>query len=120
MRSSQATEHSKPIKTDSSARVPGVSAEKVKELLNILSLNVVHGKTSETLTLKKTAAPLNEFCRTDNREKAALSTSGPEVSRYETRFHLGIQIRNLIPSWDPDSKSDSIEGYRFETRFHRG
>ncbi|GBN50543.1 hypothetical protein AVEN_213231-1 [Araneus ventricosus] len=65
----KATEHLKPIKTGSSAGVPGASAEKMKELWNILSLNVMNGKTSETLTLKKTAAPLKNFCRTANREK---------------------------------------------------
>ncbi|GBM27321.1 hypothetical protein AVEN_144876-1, partial [Araneus ventricosus] len=42
-----------------------------------------------------------------------------EGYRFETRFHRGIQIRNPIPSRDPDSKPDSIEGSRFETRFHR-
>ncbi|GBM24490.1 hypothetical protein AVEN_254007-1 [Araneus ventricosus] len=41
----------------------------MKELWNIQSLNVMHGKTSESLTLKKSAALLKNFCRRANQEK---------------------------------------------------
>ncbi|GBN68750.1 hypothetical protein AVEN_148778-1 [Araneus ventricosus] len=42
---------------------------KVERTMEHLSLNMMHGKTSETLTVRKTAAPLKNFCRTANQEK---------------------------------------------------
>ncbi|GBM66954.1 hypothetical protein AVEN_57854-1 [Araneus ventricosus] len=76
------------------ARVPGASAERMKELWNISSLNVMNGKTSEALTFKKTAALLKNFCKTANQEKSNMAKN-PPIQVYYAQYSSCLQTELL-------------------------